>query len=255
MIAESSRTHANLLMIFVSRDDCFFYAPSRPLSRNEFPMLIKGCFWQSALPLALIASQLLQFCWPIRPLALGSWLDLLARVVRFLGNAYTGEPAAPHRYRPSYGSGGPMEISPLPLPTLTRLLWLMSFLVSIGCVVVTSSLKESACRELREVRLWRCPRWRRGEFADSGEAGLLVDVTRTFHTIHVCQLTSFLLFLWGLAIPLLRDPPSLLAIVGSGGTFFLGQCLIVSTLPQWRVELTVHPRGEKAVSLPEFLEN
>jgi hypothetical protein len=85
---------------------------------------------------------------------------------------------------------------------------------------------------------------------------LLFDVTRTFHTIHVCQLTSFLLFLWGLAIPLLRDPLSLLAIVGSGGTFFVGQCLLVSTLPPWRVELTVDPcRGEKVVSLPEFLEN
>ena len=144
----------------------------------------------------------------------------------------------------------------MPLPTLTRLLWLMSFLVSIRCVVVTSSLKESVCRELREARLWRCPRWRRGEFADSGETGLLVDVTKNFHTIHACQFTSFLLFLWGLAIPLLRDPPSLLAIVGSGGTFFLGQCLVVSTVPLWRVELTVDPcRGEKAVSLPEFLEN
>ena len=121
--------------------------------------------------------------------------------------------------------------------------------------MASSSLKESARRELREARLWQCPRWRRGEYADSKETGLLVDVTRTFLTIHACQLTSFLLFLWGLAIPLLRDPPSLLAIVGSGGTFFLGQCLIVSTLPQWRVELTVHPRGEKAVSLPEFLEN
>jgi hypothetical protein len=232
-----------------------FLHPLPPLSRNEFPTLIKGCFWQSALPSALIAAQLLQSCWPIRPLSLGSWLDFLACVFRFLGNADTCEPGTPPPLPSSYGSGGLTEISPLPLPTLTRLLWLTSVLVSIGCVVGSSSLKESARRELREARLWQCPRWRRGEYADSGETVLLVDVTRTFHTIYACQLTSFLLFLWGLAIPLLRDPPSLLAIVGSGSTFFLGQCLIVSTLPQGRVELTVHPRGEKAVSLPEFLEN
>ena len=220
--------------------------PLPPLSRNEFPTLIKGCFWQSALPSALIATHLLQSCWPIRPLALGSWLDFLARVFRFLGNTDTGEPGTPPPLPSSYGSGGPTEISPLPLPTLTRLLWLMSFLVSIRCVMVTLSLKERACRELCEVRLWRCPWWRRGECADSGETGLLVDVTKNFHTIHACQLTSFLLFLWGLAIPLLRDPPSLLAIVGSGGTFFLGQCLLVSTVPLWRVELTVDPCcGEK----------
>jgi hypothetical protein len=201
----------------------------------------------------LIAVQLLRSCWPVRPLPLGSWLDFLARVFRFLGNADTREPGTPPPLPSSYG--GPTEISPLLLPTLTRLLWLTSFWVSIGCVVVSSSLKESACRELREARLWRCPRGRRGEYTDSGETGLLVDVTRTFHTIHACQLASFLLFLWGLAIPLLRDPPSLLAIVGSGCTFFLGQCLIVSAVPRWRVELTVHPHGEKAASLPEFLEN
>jgi hypothetical protein len=223
-------------------------------------MLIKGCFWQNALPSALIAAQLLQYYWRIRPLPLGSWLDFLERVLQFLGNANAGEPGTPPPLPSSYRSGGPTEISPLPLPTLTRLLWLMSFLVSVGCVVVTSSLKEGACRELHEPqpRLWRCPRWCRGESAaaDSGETRLLVDVTRTFHSVHVCQLISFLLFLWGLAIPRLHYPLSLLAIVASGGTFFLGQCLIVSTLLPWRVEVAVHPcRGEKAVLLPEFLEN
>jgi len=44
MIAESSRTHGNLLMIFVGRDDYSFYTPS-PLSREmNSPRSLKDIF-------------------------------------------------------------------------------------------------------------------------------------------------------------------------------------------------------------------
>ena len=213
-----------------------------------------------ALPSALIAAQLLQSCWPIHPLLLGSWLDFLgARIFRFLGNADTGEPGMPPPLLSSYGSGGPTEILPsvavahVDLAAVADELF-GQYWLRCGHVVVEGKCMPRVARGASVAMSAVAQRGVRRFWGDRA-AGRL---TRTFHwhTIHVCQLTSFLLFLWGLAIPLLRDPLSLLAIVGSGGTFFVGQCLLVSTLPPWRVELTVDPcRGEKVVSLPEFLEN
>lgn len=62
----------------------------------------------------------------------------------------------------------------------------------------------------------------------------MVDMTKFFHAIHAFHLVSVVLYLWGLGIPLLRvsDSLALPVIVGSGATFFIGQCLLVSALPR-----------------------
>jgi hypothetical protein len=145
-----------------------------------------------------------------------------------------------------HGPGVAMAVllpSPSLVTPLTQALWLTSLAFSLGCAMSASLLKKRACRELHRVSLvqlssqWRCPRVRsnKGEYAYSGEAGRpLVDMTKFFYAIHACHIVSAVLYLWGLAITLLRDPNSpplstLLVVVGSGATFFLGQCLIVSS--------------------------
>jgi len=214
-IVASWRAHANLLMLF------------------------------SGLLSALIATQLLRGCWAARPHLPGAWVVCLARVFQLMGNAAAGAPGTllppppppPPPLSMSRSLGLPKAVLPLALPALTRALWLASLVVGLGCTMVASLLKERACRDLRMTRRWRYQqerKWVYDAFSGDGEVRPMVDMTKLFHAIHALHLVSVVLYLWGLGIPLLRasDPMALLVIVGSGATFFIGQCLIVSALPR-----------------------
>lgn len=162
-------------------------------------------------------------------------------------------PVLPSRPAPYHGPWGATTVPPpslSPLSPLTQALWLTSLAISLGCAVVASLLKKRA-RRVSVAQLWsrwRCQRARssKGELAYSGEAKWsLVDMTRFFYAIHACHLVSAILYLWGLGIPLLHDSnphrlSSLLVVVGSGVTFFLGQCLIVSAFSRVTVQYPRH---------------
>lgn len=210
---------------------------------------------QSGLLSALIATQLLRACWvAARPVLPGAWVVCLVRVFQLMGNAAAGAsgalplpppslPPLPLSTSRSLGVPTKAVLLPLALPALTRALWLTSLAVGLGCTLVASLLKERACRDLRVMRpprRYRLHECKRGEydasfFGDGGEVlRPMVDLTKIFHVIHAFHLLSVALYLWGLGIPLLHASGSLplLVIVGSGATFFIGQCLIVSALPR-----------------------
>lgn len=213
---------------------------------------------QSGLLSALIATQLLRACWAAtRPGLPGAWVVSLARFFQLMGNAAAGAsgtlplpppsspPLPPLSTSRSLGVPTKAVLLPLALPALTRALWLTSLAVGLGCTLVASLLKERTCRDLRVTRpsrRWRYrPHERKGGEYDASLFGWdgevlrpMVDLTKVFHAIHAFHLLSVALYLWGLGIPLLRasDSSGLLVIVGSGATFFIGQCLLVSALPR-----------------------
>jgi multisubunit Na+/H+ antiporter MnhC subunit len=213
---------------------------------------------------ALVATQLLTSCWAVRPLPPGPWLVCIARVFQLTRNAAAASrapskppppppppPVLPSRLTPYHGPWGAMTVLPTSPPSsLTQALWLTSLAISLACAVVASLLKKRA-RRVSVIQL--SSRWRRqrahsskGELAYSGEAKWsLVDMTRFFYAIHACHLVCAVLYLWGLGIPLLHESNPhrlsfLLVVVGSGVTFFLGQCLIVSAFSRVTVQYPRH---------------
>ena len=253
-IVASWRAHANLLMLFVRRRHPRppFFSPLRNRNNPHANLHVLHVCMQSGLLSALIATQLLRACWAARPVLPGSWVVYLVRVFQLMGNAAVGASGTPPSLPPlplplstSRSPGLPTKtvLLPLALPALTRALWLTSLAVGLGCTLVASLLKERACRDLhvtRSPRRWRYrPHERKGGEYDASFFGgevlrPMVDLTKVFHAIHAFHLLSVTLYLWGLGIPLLRASGSspLLVIVGSGATFFIGQCLIVSALPR-----------------------
>lgn len=191
---------------------------------------------QSGLLSALIATQLLPAYWAAQPVPPGAWVVCLARIFQLMGNAAAGAPGMLPPLLPPPPPSMSKAVLPLALPASTRALWLTSMVVGLGCTAVASMLKERACRDLRVTQSWRYVRERKGEygaFPGDGEVRPMVDMTKFFHVIHAFHFVSVVLYLWGLGIPLrASDPLALLVVGGSGATFFIGQCLIVSALPR-----------------------
>ena len=154
----------------------------------------------------------------------------LVRVLKFFGGSSGGATAIPALPATSF-SKPLVSCSVL----LTRVLWLASLTVGLGCAVLSTLFCQWIYRYALADRL---PSGLRGP----GEVSVIVmhhGSIQNFEAIlrMLCRwlLVAVFLFLWGLDIQLLHavNPPSPFVVIGLSVAFFVGQCLVVLALPQF----------------------
>ena len=154
----------------------------------------------------------------------------LARVQKFFGGPSGG--ATTTIALPATSSSKPLVTFAV---VLTCVLWLASLTVGLGCVVLSTLLRQWIPRYALVDR----PRYglRSPEIVGAFfmQRGPLRSVEAILRILREWFLVAVFLFLWGLDIRLLHtaNSPSPLVVLGLSITFFAGLCLILAAWPRF----------------------